>query len=168
MKAKRLILPKDSSVRPTTDKLRSAVFSILGDRVTGAAVLDGFAGSGALGAEAISRGASFVLFTDTNTDAVSRNALMLPKGSFVIKKCNFLSGGFSGGSFDIIFIDPPYGVIGTDKILSVIAEAGALAEGGVIVYEEFYKTPFCCHTHFYIADERRYGDSIIRFLEKQQ
>lgn len=167
MKAKRLILPKDSSVRPTTDKLRSAVFSILGDRVAEAAVLDGFAGSGALGIEAVSRGASFVFFTDTDTDGVRRNAAMLPEGSFGIKKGNFLSGGFKGGPFDIVFIDPPYGLIGSEKILSVISDEGALAEGGVIVYEEFYKTRFEGFSRFYTVDERRYGDTVIRFLEQK-
>ena len=162
----RLILPKDSKVRPTTDKLRSAMFSILSDKVEGARILDGFAGSGALGIEAISRGASFVFFADTNTEAVKSNTVKLDKSLYAIKKGNFLSGGFRG-EYDIIFIDPPYGVISSDKILETIAKESILAENGVIVYEEFYKTPFSASS-FQLTDERRYGDTVVRFLENKQ
>lgn len=130
-------------------------------------MLDGFAGSGALGIEAVSRGASFALFVDVNTDAVRRNVEMLEKGSFAVKKGSFLSGGFQGGPFDIIFIDPPYGLIPSGKILASAEKEQALAEDGLIVYEEFYKTPFEGCPAFELADERRYGDTVIRFLEKK-
>lgn len=162
----RLILPKDSKVRPTTDKLRSAMFSILGSRVEGARVLDGFAGSGALGIEALSRGATFAFFIDVNTEAVKNNTVKLDKKLYAIKKGSFLSGGFRG-VYDIIFIDPPYGNISSEKILEIIYKESVLAESGVIVYEEFYKTPFSTSDFFTIIDERRYGDTIVRFLEKK-
>lgn len=166
MKGMQIVLPKDSKVRPTTDKLRSALFSILGDNVEGARVLDGFAGSGAFGIEAISRGAGYVFFNDLNIEAVKRNTATVQKSLFTIKKGSFLAGGFGAG-YNIIFIDPPYGMINSEKILEVIDTHNLLAENGIIVYEEFYKTPFSITEAFLLTDERRYGDTVVRFLEKK-
>ncbi len=166
MKAKQISLPKDSKARPTTDKLRSAIFSILSTKIENAKVLDGFAGSGALGIEAISRGANFVYFMDLNINAVNENLKGIDKNLYAVKKGNFLNTSFINEPYDIIFIDPPYNTIKSNEILEVIDSKNLLSDDGIIIYEEFYKTEFINHSNFNIFDERKYGDTIIRFLEK--
>lgn len=167
MKAKQISLPKNSKARPTTDKLRSAIFSIISEKVENAKVLDAFAGSGALGIEAISRGASYSYFIDLNIEAVKLNVLGIDKNLYSIKKGNFLSTNFVSNPYDIIFIDPPYNTINSDKILSIVDDNDLLSNSGIIVYEEFYKTEFINHDKFNVYDERKYGDTIVRFIEKK-
>lgn len=107
MKNRQLVTPKDSSVRPTTDKVRNAVFSSLYDLVENARVLDLFCGTGSYGLEAVSRGASHSTFVDTDTNLVKQNVRLADKGTCtVIKgKAESVLERFSG-SFDLIFIDP--------------------------------------------------------------
>lgn len=165
MKAKQITLPKNSKARPTTDKLRSAIFSIISDKVEDATVLDAFAGSGALGIEAISRGAKYSLFVDINVDAVKMNVTGIDKNLYAISKGNFLTSNIAG-SFNIIFIDPPYNTISSISILDVIYKNNLLANDGIIIYEEFYKTEFINHDNFVLFDERKYGDTVVRFIRK--
>lgn len=154
-------------MRPTTDKLRSSVFSILSDRIVEASVLDAFAGTGAFGLESYSRGAGRVVFLDTDIASVKSNIGLFPKDFPVgIKKGDFFKSlRLCGGGFDIIFIDPPYGLYESGKVLNSLSESGVLNKGGVAIYEEFFKTPFTVSGGFNISDERRYGDTIVRFLE---
>src|SRR3954447_1010930 len=111
---RRLQAPPGTDTRPTSDRVREALFSILGDRVQDARVLDLFAGSGALGLEALSRGAETVTFVDDN-----RAAIAAIKGNLAALKANadvrqtdalrFLGGASeSGAQYDLILLDPPY------------------------------------------------------------
>lgn len=160
--------PVSSKTRPTTDKLRSAVFSILGDRVEGSIVLDGFAGTGALGIESYSRGAEYVDFMDKDITVLKSNLVLMDKKSYGVKKGDFLKQGIGlRKGYDIIFLDPPYNEYKTNEVLEVVSMGGLLSENGIIVYEEFYKTEFVTADLFELYDERRYGDTVVRFLRNQ-
>lgn len=167
MKARQLVSPVGSLVRPTTDKLRSAVFSILGSRVAGSDILDAFAGSGALGIEAYSRGAAHIYFIDKDTSHVMLNTQLMKNQSYTVRKGSFIAQAKNiGRQFDIIFIDPPYGEIDSAKILEAVLENNLLRDDGIIIYEEFFKTEFSQVEGLLLIDERKYGDTIVRFLER--
>lgn len=90
---------------------------------------------------------------------------MLDKSIFTIRKASFFNVSKSlGEKYDIIFIDPPYNEFESIKILQTIYESNILKESGVIIYEEFYKTKFQTTDKYEITDERKYGDTIIRFM----
>ena len=154
-------------MRPTTDKARSSIFSILGENVKDARILDAFAGTGAFGIECYSRGSLEVVFIDKDTKGVEANINLISKGfNYKIYRGDFLNYKFIQNNFDIIFIDPPYGVYEPQKVLEVVHHNSLLSEGGVVVYEEFFKTPFHVTDNFKVTDERKYGDTYIRFMEQ--
>ena len=140
-KGRRLETPKDwDGVRPTSDRLRETLFNILAPRVDGARVIDGYAGTGALGIEALSRGAARVLFVERDNRAfrlISRNLeicrLRAPGTSSV--RSDFLEAArmLARERFDIILLDPPY----DDPQLAeaVRAGLGILSDDGVLVLE---------------------------------
>ncbi|MEL6682933.1 MAG: 16S rRNA (guanine(966)-N(2))-methyltransferase RsmD [Pseudomonadota bacterium] len=157
-------------LRPTTDRVRENLFNVLlggrlGDPVQEAKVLDLFAGTGALGLEALSRGASHVTFVDKgrvavrlirenigklgrdgNTRLLATNATRLPAGT----ACN------------LIFLDPPYGQnLGMSSLMSAQSQ-GWLAPGALIVWEESMAQT--APPGFILEDQRRYGDTWISFL----
>lgn len=168
MKDRLLISPSGSKVRPTTDKLRSSIFSIMGKRIEGAAVLDAFAGTGAFGIESFSRGAASVVFTDSDTAAVKANVGLLPPSfTFTVKRADFFKALWGEARFDVVFIDPPYGVYKSVDILDAVGERELLKKDGILIYEEFFKTHFFAGDYFCITDERRYGDTTVRFLENK-
>jgi 16S rRNA (guanine966-N2)-methyltransferase len=111
---RRLAVPKDARVRPTSDRVRGAWMSILGDELAGARVLDLYAGSGALGLEALSRGAESVVFVELNPPslrALEANIAALGVGSRVtVRRGDALryAGRLAAGAFDLAFADPPY------------------------------------------------------------
>jgi 16S rRNA (guanine966-N2)-methyltransferase len=111
---RRLAVPKDARVRPTSDRVREAWMSILGDALAGARVLDLYAGSGALGLEALSRGAESVVFVELNPPslrALEANIAALGVGSRVtVRRGDALryAGRLEAGAFDLAFADPPY------------------------------------------------------------
>ena len=139
-KGRRLTPPADNSVRPTTDKVKEALFSIMTDRIWGSRVLDLFSGTGNLGIEALSRGADFCVFADN-----SRESLRLIRSN--IEHCKIESGARVvpgdykkvlaglGEKFDIILLDPPYGKGYLEECFQLIREYGVLAEDGVIIAE---------------------------------
>lgn len=137
-KGRRLKTPKWEGVRPTSDKLRETLFNILAPRIAGATVLDGYAGTGALGIEAISRGAAHVTFVENDRRAaalIEENAQMCGlKGGYTIACSDFLTwrGGVAG-SFDLILLDPPYDIRNGHQVLD--RAAGLLSSGGLLVLE---------------------------------
>ena len=165
LKGRILISPKSSAVRPTSDKVRAAVFSSLADRAEGARFLDVFAGTGAVGIEAYSRGASFVTFVEKEPSILKTNVKLLPPESYKILPKDIFTLNFSS-TYDIIFIDPPYGEYTAEKLLGFIYEKGLLADGGVIVYEESVRTAINKDgMPFELVKERRYGDTVIMYWE---
>ena len=170
-KGRKLNSPDDSSVRPTTDKAKEALFSILTNEIYGARVLDLFAGTGGLGIEALSRGASYCLFADS-----SRRSLDLIRSNLahcaVEEETRVAAGDYAKvlknlarriedgleEPFDIILLDPPYDAGYLNKAFRLIAEGGILAEDGLIVAEhrKHEELPEVLYG-FTRTKERRYG-----------
>lgn len=172
----RLIACPSSVARPTTDRVREAVFSsitsILGS-LEGAVVCDAFAGSGALGLEALSRGAAFVQLFDADKDAlacVKDNVAALKAGSAVrVARRDVLAAGIGGGSgpYDLVLLDPPYATPAqaVGELLAQAASAGELAEGCLIVYERASDGPELPEsTGFELIRQKRYGKTAVDIL----
>ncbi len=139
-KGRRLKAPSWSGLRPTSDRLKETLFDVLGGIVEGAQVLDGFAGSGALGIEALSRGARWVTFIDSDDRALALVGENLAHCG-IDRGYAMIRGGFvgavprlpAGQRFDLVLLDPPYAVGDVDEVLS--AAGRCLAPGGVVVLE---------------------------------
>jgi 16S rRNA (guanine966-N2)-methyltransferase len=158
--------PKGDSTRPTSDRVREALFSILGNRVQDARVLDLFAGSGALGLEALSRGAAGATFVDSAPAAVRAvrdNLAALETGAQVRREdaLRFLGDAARAGRhYDLVFLDPPYRL--AERLGRPLSDAlpAVLAPGAVVVAESDRRAPLALTLPLH--DERRYGDTLIR------
>ena len=162
---RRLVAPRGERTRPTSDRVREALFAILGP-LDGAGVLDLFAGSGALGLEALSRGATEATFVDSApaaVRAVRRNLEALDLRGEVRRADAraFLRNAQSRGrSYDLILLDPPYRLAaGLGRELSE-AVPPVLKAGGRVVVESDRRCPL--ELELPLLDERRYGDTTIR------
>ena len=169
-----LATPRTSSIRPTTDRTREAVFNVLahrfGDRLDGARVLDLFAGTGALGLEALSRGAAYCVFIE---EAAEGRGLIRSNvetfgltGRTKIFRRDATSLGEAGtvAPFGLVFADPPYGKGLGEKALRSARGGGWLAPGALCVVEEAATAAFDPGPGFEVIDERGYGETIIRFV----
>jgi 16S rRNA (guanine966-N2)-methyltransferase len=178
-KGRRLFSPKGSRIRPTSDKVKEALFNILNgmiDSFSDCVVLDIFAGTGNLGIEALSRGAADAVFIDSHPDSV------------VLVKKNLALSGFSGRSrvvlreavaalkslgetdrtFQLVFIDPPYHQELLEKVLEFLANSHLLAENSLVVAE--FSTKEKLGTSFGSLreiDRRTYGDTALAFFTLQ-
>ena len=132
-------------------------------------ILDAFAGTGAIGIEAFSRGAKHIDFIDKDINTLKINTKLMDKGSYNIYKGDFFKMAKSlNKQYDLIVFDPPYNLYSTKDILDITRECNLLKNDGIIFFEEFYKTEFKVNISFYVYDERKYGDTIIRFLSHIQ
>jgi 16S rRNA (guanine966-N2)-methyltransferase len=168
----RIEAPKGLATRPTSDKVRQALFNVLehgapGVDFDGARVLDLFAGSGALGLEALSRGARFCLFVEESADAraaVRRNVEALHlTGTTKIWRRDATKLGAAGTMqpFDLLFLDPPYGKGLGEKALHSAAEGGWVRQGAVAVLEERADAEIALPAGYEAIDTRVYGDTKI-------
>ena len=163
---RRLQAPPGAATRPTSDRVREALFSILGS-IEGARVLDLFAGSGALGLEALSRGAASATFVDDAPAAIRvvKANLAALGGTAEVRRgdaLRFLGSASAGGAqYDLVFLDPPYRH--TERLARPLSEAlpAVLAPGAVAVAESDRRAPL--DLTLPLHDERRYGDTLIRF-----
>ena len=165
--------PKSSAIRPTADRLRESVFNILlhayGDPIAGARVLDLFAGSGALGIEALSRGASFALFVDDGAEAralIRENVTALGLGGVTRifrRDATELGPAHPVEPFSLIFLDPPYGQELAAPALTAARDGGWLAPGALIIVEEAAKSAFAPPPGFSELERRSYDDSEFVF-----
>jgi 16S rRNA (guanine966-N2)-methyltransferase len=170
-----LAAPKTQAIRPTSDRTREAVFNILahgfGGPVEGARVLDLFAGTGALGIEALSRGASFCMFIEESPEGrglIRDNveALGLTGRTKIFRRdATGLGPAGTVQPFGLVFADPPYGKGLAEKALQSARSGGWLQPGAVCVIEESAAAPFAPGEGFALVDQRSYGDTIVRFLE---
>ncbi len=174
-KGRQLAAPRDATVRPTTDRVREALFNALVHRkpnpVAGARVLDAFAGTGALGLEALSRGAEAVLFMETSAVAralVRRNieALDLTGCARLFRRDATRPGPIGTmAPFDLVFVDPPYGQGLGERAAAALAAGGWLKPAALLVLEEAAGGGPVTIPGFALDDERRYGDTVIRVFE---
>jgi len=173
LRGKKLFSVNGAKTRPTSDRVREAIFNILSSRVRGAVVLDLFAGTGALGLEALSRGAGFVVFADVDRDAISvlrRNiqACRLETKTKTIqwdikKNLNCLEA--SAPAFNLVFMDPPYNQNFIQPSLLNLRACQCLAKGTCIVIEHALKEPIPEDpTALQLTDQRRYGKTLVSFL----
>lgn len=146
-KGRRLKLVPSVSVRPMQDKVKGALFNIVGDRLRGSVCLDGFAGTGSIGLEALSRGADTCVFVDEFYPAVKVIKQNIAKcgaeeKSVVIhKEFNraVIDLAKQGVRFDVIFLDPPYRLLEERNPLKVLRKRGLLKPGGLIVLRHYFK-----------------------------
>lgn len=153
-------------IRPTTDKVKQALFTKLQFDIPGSRVLDLFCGTGALGIEALSRGAREVVFVDVNDKSVrltKENLAALKSNAKVIKGDASVVLGFLDGPFDIILLDPPYQSGLYEKILKKIGEKNLLSENGTIVCEHSREDEYNW-APFEVYDEKDYGTITLTYL----
>ena len=166
--------PRSDSVRPTSDRLREALFNILthsySDPVTGARVLDLFAGTGALGIEAISRGADYALFVDDGVEAralLRNNVESLGLGGVTRifrRDASRLGPAHPLDPFSLIFLDPPYGQGLAEKSLVSARDGGWLMPEALLVVEEAVDAGFKAPDGFTELERRRYDDTEFSFI----
>lgn len=158
-KGRTLHAPRGRAVRPTSDKVRGAIFNVLGD-VGGAHVLDLFAGTGALGIEALSRGAADATFVDSDTAPAERNLRDLGVEAAVHRRdaLAWLRDGL--GSYDLVFVDPPYSSAPSlgERLTELLP--AILTKNARIVTESDKRAPLALG--FPLEFERDYGDTRIR------
>jgi 16S rRNA (guanine966-N2)-methyltransferase len=166
--------PKGDGLRPTADRLREALFNILmhayGDPVTGARVLDLFAGTGALGIESVSRGAAFVLFVDDGVEARSllrQNTETLGLGGttrIFRRDATRLGPCHPLEPFTLAFLDPPYRKGLAEKALASAREGGWLVPGALVVVEEAADAGFAAPEGYEELERRAYDDTELVVL----
>jgi 16S rRNA (guanine966-N2)-methyltransferase len=169
-----LAAPKSQNVRPTSDRLREAVFNILahayGDPVTGARVLDLFAGTGALGLEAMSRGAAFALFIDDGAEAralMRQNVEALGLGGVTRifrRDATRLGAVHPNQPFGLVFMDPPYRKGLAEASLASLHDGGWLLPDALVVVEEAADVGFIAPRGYAEIERRRYDDTEFTFL----
>ena len=178
LKGKTLCTPEGFATRPTSDRARQAIFNILehaawGPNLDGARVMDVFAGSGALGFEALSRGAAFCLFVET--DEAARGAIRENVDAFSlfgqtrVHRRDATNLGpkpaADGGPFTLAFLDPPYAKGLGEKALFSLAEGGWLAPDATVVFERGVSEPDVLIPGFEVLVVRDYGAARVHFLE---
>ncbi len=161
---------KDIGIRPTSDRTRESLFNILSTRLDGATFLDLFAGTGAVGLEALSRGAKSVTFVDNSIDSllVVKENLATLKETADVKRADSLEFlRTTNKRFDIIFIDPPYKSNLGKSALEIIAKRKILTDDGIAVFEdegEFHDTV----GGLFRYDERKYGRARLSFFKNKK
>lgn len=164
-----LVTPKGDATRPTQDRTKEALFSILGGDFTGKSAIDLYAGTGSLGLEALSRGAEPVTLVEsfsvalraieTNIAAlgVAEDVIIFPYPvEIAIKRVR---------PADLIFMDPPYALEDLDDVIDAIFELKVLKPGGVLVVETSAKRELRLRGDVRVRDERKYSDTKLVFLE---
>lgn len=168
VKGRKLEIPK--GIRPTAQKVKEALFNILGDRVKKATVLDLFAGSGSLGIEALSHGAKEAVFVDNNFVCINAIKQSLKK-VFFLSVSSTIQSDFKKAlsffkrkekKFDIIFVDPPYGQKLAENVLQEIAQYDILLCNGILIVEHFKKEILSSEVgNLVLERQRKYGDTIL-------
>ena len=170
-----LATPRGHDIRPTTDRTREAVFNVLthryAEKLEGGRVLDLFAGTGALGLEALSRGASYCVFIEESAEGrglIRGNveAFGLTGRTKIFRRdAAHLGEAGTLSPFGLIFADPPYGKGLGERALRSAKDGGWLQPGALCVVEEAAAAPFEPGAGFAVVDERNYGDTVVRFIE---
>jgi len=166
LKGTRLHTPKSKFVRPTSDRVREYIFSCISPNIAGTAVLDLFAGTGAFGIEAASRGAATIVFVDQSPESltlVRQNLAKVEKNFAVVKKSAELFLKTCRSTFDFIFCDPPYIFHQFNLILQLVLEKNLLHNDGIVIYESSSREPIIQEDGFRIIRQKKMGDTRITF-----
>lgn len=169
-RGRRLAAPRTDAIRPTTDRIRESLFSIVGD-LHDAVVVDGYAGTGALGCEAISRGARRVFFFDPAREAItliSDNVSRVDGADrAVITRGRFTDRiELVDEPIDVVFLDPPYGSSEISSALATLATCDVVDRDTLIVVEQDARDEPPAHDAFDVIDDRRYGGTRLLFLRR--
>jgi 16S rRNA (guanine966-N2)-methyltransferase len=174
LKGRKLASPSSRDIRPTADRLRESVFNILvhayDNPIEGARVLDLFAGTGALGIEAVSRGAAFTLFVDNGAEAralLRNNVESLALGGVTKvyrRDATDLGPAHPMQPFSVAFLDPPYGRGLAEKALASLRDGGWLVPSALLVVEEAKTAGFASPEGFEELERRAYDDTEFVFL----
>ncbi|MDP1730703.1 MAG: 16S rRNA (guanine(966)-N(2))-methyltransferase RsmD [Devosia sp.] len=177
-RGKALRSPGDDTIRPTSDRARESIFDILSSRIgpnfSGLRVFDLFAGTGALGLEALSRGAAGVVFVDTSAEArgLIRDHIEAFGAGGVAKllrrDATDLGPAGTMGPFNLVFLDPPYGKGLGEKALASLVAGKWLAPDAAIVFEESKDAVLNLPAGFTIQLRREYGAAAVRLLSFEQ
>lgn len=176
-RGRRLKVPKVRTLRPTADRVKEALFNILPHDLSGCKVLDLFAGTGNLSAEALSRGAAETVLVDISPEAgraIRENLRLLGLSERskvwvgpVFRSIRLLSK--RGEAFDLIFLDPPYEKNLVGKTLRAIDQAGLLREGAILVAEHSVRETVAeSYGTLILNDQRRYGTTLLSFFSHSQ
>ncbi len=171
-RGKKLIPLSGQTIRPTSDRAKEAVFNILGPKVKKARVLDLFAGTGALGIEALSRGADHAVFIDQSCDTLCQNLKLCrcedrarAISQDILK--GVLAETLAGLQFDLVFIDPPYGKGFIEDSLHQDGFTGLLKENAIIIAEHSWKESLQIKvSSLDIYRQKKYSKTIISFIQK--
>ena len=175
-RGRRLKSPRDGRIRPTSDRARESLFNIIGPRITGACFLDLFTGTGAVGLEAASRGASFVLMVDISTRLAEANIEICGEA----ERCRTLRcdlgrglapvlGKAPAGGFDLVFLDPPYESGHHEPVLAALAGSGLMAAGCLVIAEARSGTALPEKVGGLVLSQvRRYGENSFGFYQKTE
>ena len=167
----KLNTPGDDRVRPTSDRVKESMFNIVQDWVYDSQVLDLFAGSGALGIEALSRGASQAVFCDNSLDSIKIIKSNIEKAR-VVDRSQIVSGDFKrclrdmeakNQSFDMIFVDPPYYEGLFEEVLDTIRSCKILKKDGIVIVEHDAKKPIGQVEGLEVYKEKKYGITMLTF-----
>lgn len=182
-RGRKLATPKSGQthIRPTCDRVREALFNILADRIAGSHVLDLFAGTGAIGIEALSRGAAFALFVDQSLEAGRlietnlRTCCQQPPAAFV--QLNLAAAVHlqpvqtrmpPATRFDLVFMDPPYQKNLAEHLLAVVQKSDILARNALVIVEEHRSVTLPVEVGLLtLLDQRHYGETRIWFYGQQ-
>jgi len=168
----RLKMKPGKKIRPATSRVKSAIFDILPHNLEGILVLDLFAGSGALGIEALSRGAEGVVFVDQSqrsTQILKANLKKLgceDKSQVLIKKASSAINqlALEGAKFDLVFIDPPFDRALSSSTLAHLSQSGILEEEAIVVIRHSLREKVEeRYARLVLHDQRKYGESIVSF-----
>jgi 16S rRNA (guanine966-N2)-methyltransferase len=171
LKGRALKGPRSQAIRPTSDRLRETIFNILahshGNPVEGARVIDLYAGTGAMGIEALSRGAVFALLVDSSAEAcailrANVAALNLGGAAAILKRdARKLGAAPKDERFNLAFLDPPYGRGFVSPTLLTLREGGWLATGALVIIEESARSAVDLPAGFVLREARGFGDTQI-------
>ncbi len=174
LKGRKLHPIKGLKIRPTSDYLRESIFNILAGHVQDAVVLDLFAGTGGLGIEALSRGASSAVFVDKHRQAIEAvaanvSACSLQERCTIIRKDILRGQGFlrlPDKTFDLVFVDPPYDRGFVNRTLHLLSSSGCMVVGALVVTEHSVRETVAEKTNgLSKIDQRRHGKTFVSFYE---
>ncbi|HET9497492.1 MAG TPA: 16S rRNA (guanine(966)-N(2))-methyltransferase RsmD [Candidatus Limnocylindria bacterium] len=168
----RLAAPKDPRTRPISDKVKESLFGAIGERVLGARVLDLYAGSGAIGIEALSRGAASATFVERARPAVAvirENLARTGLGEAAVIHAQAVEAFLAATAeppWDLALLDPPYAERTLDLPLERLRPH--LASGALVVVKHFWRTPMPAAAGLAITRSRRFGETALTFLEEER